>query len=252
MSTISIPSPTHPIDHFGRQIVDAFAAPFNMAKDATKAFAPGEYIPKTFTNDTPTILKLAHQVIDLYGNYHTNVINNSIEYATRIENLVEKVIKWPLTPLTYTQTGTSIQNLLCRTLIGTIVFATVFCALQVFHIIPTIVTAIVISSTLFFYHAAPVALITTLTASILLLIGYGVYFLTGEVRVGNKTLKQGFDQAQKKILEIQTQVNTLEKVVLHTIVPTVKMAGYAVLALSIPSTVAVSILAYNVLTKGTV
>lgn len=243
----------HPIDEFGRQGVEAVAAPFALASDGVrelvKGLTPGKYVHKEFKNDSRTILELAHEVLDFYGNYHTNVLRNSYEYAGRVESFVEGIVKWPLTPLTYTETGTAIQKVICETLIGTIVYTTVWCALQIFHIVPTIVTTIIISSTLLFYQTAPVALITVLASTILLLNVYFLYYLNGEVKVGNKTLKEGFDQAQDKILEIQTEVDELKKLVIHEIVPTVKLAGYAVLALAVPSTVAVSTIAYYVLTN---
>jgi len=246
----------HPMDEFGRQGVEVMAAPLvyggDMVREIAKSLTPGKYVHKEFTNDTPTILQLAHRVIDFYGDYHTNVLRNSYEYAGRVERLVERIVKFPLIPLTYTETGTSIQKILCETLIGTIVFATVYCALQIFHIVPTIVTAIAISSTLFFYQTAPVALITLLASGILLLNVYFLYYLNGEVKVGNKTLKEGFDQAQDKILEIQSEVDSLKKLVLHEIVPIIKVAAYSVMALAIPSTIAVSTIAYYVLTKRTI
>lgn len=246
----------HPIDEFGRQGVEAFAAPLMFARDGVKeiakAFTPGEYKPRKFTNDTPTILQLAHQVIDFYGSYHTNVLRNSFEYAGRVERLVEGIIKLPLTPLTFTETGTSIQKVLCETIIGTLVFATIYCALQIFHIVPTIITAVVLSTTVFMYHTAPVALITAIVANILLLMVYCVYYLKGEVNVGNRTLQKGFEDAQKKILEVQGQVRAIENLVVNTIVPTVKLAAITVLTLSIASTTAIMTVAYYVLTNKTV
>ncbi len=246
-------SGVHPIDQFGRQGVEAIAAPLSFASDGVrelvKGLTPGKYVHTEFKNDSRTILQLAHEVLDFYGNYHNNVIRNGQEYAGKVEKFVEGIVKWPLTPLTYTETGTAIQKVICETLIGTIVLVTVFCALQIFHIVPTIVTAIVISSSLLFYQTAPVALITVLATSILLLNVYFLYYLSGEVKVGNKTLDKGFTDAQVKILEIQTEVDTLKKLVIDEIVPTIKFAGYAVLGLAIPSTAAVSIIAYYVLTN---
>ncbi|MBS0629975.1 MAG: hypothetical protein JSS30_07135 [Verrucomicrobia bacterium] len=250
------PEPIHPIDEFGKQAVEAVAFPFTLAregvKELSKAITPNRYVHKEFTNDTPTILQLAHSVIDFYGNYHSNVVINGMDYAQKVERFVERIVKWPLTPLTYTETGTSIQRVLCETLIGTVVYVVVFCALQVFHIVPTIVTAIGISSTIFLYKTAPAALVMMIASSILLLNVYFLYYLNGEVKVGNRTLKDGFEQAQNKILEIQTEVDSLKQLVVYEIVPTIKYATYALLALAIPSTIAVSTIAYYVLTNRTV
>lgn len=237
-------SHAHPLDEFGRNVVDAGAAPFTMARDGVKEFAkamtPGEYVHHEFDNETPPISKLAYRVLEFYLNFHSNVLRNSLNYAEQVERLVEKVVKWPLTPLTYFETGTAIQKFICETIIGTTVFVIIYVALQVFHIIPYITSGVVLTGTYLFYQTAPVAMITLIAASILLLNVYFLWYVAGEVRAGNNTLKEGFKEAQATLLEakktlteginvIKKGVDSIEGDVKNLVIPTILWAGAVVI-----------------------
>lgn len=102
-------------------------------------------------------------------------------------------------PLTYTKTGTAIQKFICETLIGSVVSVTIFCALQIFHIIPYVLSGIVLAGTYVFYQTAPVALITLLAASILLLNVYFLYRVDEGIKAATKTVRGEFEDAEVKI-----------------------------------------------------
>lgn len=257
MSVGSIPSTVsepHPLDKFGKQVVDTVVAPFTRAKEGADAFAesikPKKYVHKKFDNEAEPISKLAYRVIEFYINWHVNVARNSIGYAKKCELVVEKIAKWPLTPLTYTQTGTAVQKFICETVIGSIVAATVFCTLQIFHIIPYVLSFVVLAGTYALYQTAPVALISIIAASILLLNVYFVYYVAGEVRVVTKTVTDEFDTAKVKVKEIEKKVNNAEDLVKNNIVPKVNLFAYSVVGCLAVSTALNAVACYVLLTSA--
>lgn len=237
-------SQAHPVDEFGRNLVDTGARPFSLAREGVKEFAramtPGEYVHHEFDNETPPISRVAYRVVEFYLNFHSNVLRNSLKYAEQVERLVERVLKWPLTPITYFDTGKSVQKFICETIIGTVVFAVTWCVLQFFHVIPYITSAVVLTGTYLFYQTAPVAMITLLAASILLLNVYFLYYVAGEVRAGNNTLKEGFKEAQATLLDakktltegidvIKKGVDSIEGDVKNLVIPTILWAGAVII-----------------------
>lgn len=224
MSTIPSSSTTTDQPHVFSQVDGALADAIDAASQYTvdplghaikggiEAITPsGEPIKWTYHNDTPSMLQLA---IYPFANWHKNVLINSNHYAGKVEWAVEKVIKWSLFPLTFSQIGVSIQTLIAEKIIGRLVFVVTYCALQIFHIIPYITSSALITGTLFLYHTAPVALITMLAGSILILNLYFLYranrgiddtnqTLTRELGEGKKVLTEGLDTAINELKEAQ-------------------------------------------------
>lgn len=249
VNSVSNPAitPSHPFDTFGKTGIDTVAVPFNLFRDGIKqsidAITPGEYVHKEFGNETPPISKLAYRVLGFYINWHSNVLINSRQYALGVERLVEKVVKWPFTPITYFDTVASIQKFICETIIGTTVFVIIYLALQIFHVVPYITSVVVITGTYFFYQTAPIALITLLAATSLGLIIYFLYYVAGEVRsvgkkidAANTTLDVRLSEALQTIKEIQVDAKELKSDALelksdvkNKALPTILLASAAVL-----------------------
>jgi hypothetical protein len=181
--------------------MDLLASGADIAPRVIKALKPPKHVYREFTNETPTLLQLAYRVVEFFFKWHTNVIRNSQSYAEGAKEIIATIIKWPLIPLTCTNVGTKLQNLIAEKLIGNAVYVATFVALQIFHVVPYITISALLSGAYFLYLTSPVALITLIASSILLSQVYGIFYAAGEVKAVGDTIEETKDDLRKTLNE---------------------------------------------------
>lgn len=141
-----------------------------------------------YKNEVPTLFDMAQNALNIFRNYHLRIVKSTSEWSENAKYLVAKPISWCFAPIAFSHIGKVIRDTICEKVIGNVIKAITFVAMQILHLFPYAVLSSGATEIYLLYQVAPKAFISVMQLTFEGLLVYFIYRIAKEIEVSNKIL----------------------------------------------------------------